>query len=118
MDYLIAAVKIIGIQFLIFLLMNARLKKAILGEGSSSVWIAANVAIALLIPIGCSVLGETHNFAFMLLLAFFAILQGYSSNYKSMPEVHEEVEKMQKKATKYAIFSSIIGYAIAFMKIV
>lgn len=118
MDYLIAAVKIIGIQFLIFLLMNARLKKVFLGESSSSLWIAANVSIAMLMPILCSILGETHNFTFMMLLAFFAILQGYSSNYKSIPEMHEEIEKMQKKATKYAIFSSIVGYAIAFMKIV
>ena len=108
-DFFIALLKISIIEFGLFFIFNKFLLNCILNENPKK-WTMAYTIAALIIPILCNILSQSHTFAFIVSVFFIIQLSGYSANHKESEEIYQEIEILQKKTRIFAIVASIVGY--------
>ena len=107
-DFFSSTAIILVIDFILFYILNKILISKIPQGAKSWPWFCA--ITALFIPILSNATNQSPSFAFYLVVSYLIILNGFSSNFKDDPEIYNAVEILQKKAFRFSIIFSLIGY--------
>ena len=108
-DLLLALIKIVAINFLVFYIFNKYLASCLLA-GNIKRWSVAYGFLVFLLMVGSRFLNQSPTFAFFLSISLYVLLLGFSANFKESQEMYEVVEKITASAKKYVLIASILGY--------